>query len=180
MLARIIAMPVQIWTDPHWYQFVGDTLPEMIFASAWTLLVTFFVQLVGIATGTGTNASPGIVIQATVSTPTHNKFRRSCLSCLFCFRFVFAFAWFCHRGQEAQSETCLPFIIKMNRLNRSCTQFASVKYYLIPIIMDISGFLCCGPIVAFVGAIHNIFVIIGQKTTTNLIYKCRRTLFIYF
>jgi hypothetical protein len=62
----MIVMPLQIWADPPWYQFVSDTLPEMIFASAWTLLVTFFIQLVSIATGTGTNTSPGIVIQATV------------------------------------------------------------------------------------------------------------------
>jgi hypothetical protein len=58
-------MPIMIWSNPQWYQFVGDTLPEMVFASAWTLLVTFLVQIVGIASGTGTNASPGIVIQAT-------------------------------------------------------------------------------------------------------------------
>ena len=50
-----------------WCQFFGDTFPEMIFASAWSMLVTFFIQLVGIALGTGTNTSPGIVIQATVS-----------------------------------------------------------------------------------------------------------------
>lgn len=68
MLARAILIPVQIWSWPIWWQFVGDTLPEMIFASAWTLLVTFFVQLVGVAQGTGTNTSPGIVIQATVGT----------------------------------------------------------------------------------------------------------------
>lgn len=37
----------------------------MLFASAWTLLVTFFVQTVGVATGTGTNTAPGYVIQAT-------------------------------------------------------------------------------------------------------------------
>jgi hypothetical protein len=66
MISRMIVMPLQIWADPPWYQFVSDTLPEMIFASAWTLLVTFFIQLVSIATGTGTNTSPGIVIQATV------------------------------------------------------------------------------------------------------------------
>jgi hypothetical protein len=65
MISRMIMMPVMIWSNPQWYQFVGDTLPEMIFASAWTLLVTFFVQIVGIASGVGTNASPGIVIQAT-------------------------------------------------------------------------------------------------------------------
>ena len=66
MVARTIFMPVQIWSWPVWWQFVGDTLPEMIFASAWCLLVTFFVQLVGVATGTGSNTTPGIVIQATV------------------------------------------------------------------------------------------------------------------
>ena len=54
-----------IWSDPVWCQFVGDTLPEMIFATAWTMLVTFFVQVVGIATGTGTNTTPSIVIQLT-------------------------------------------------------------------------------------------------------------------
>lgn len=67
MIARIIVMPIQIWSDPIWYQFVGDTLPEMVFASAWSLLVTFFIQLVGVAIGVGTSTMPGIVIQATVS-----------------------------------------------------------------------------------------------------------------
>jgi hypothetical protein len=66
MVTRIILMPVQIWSDPMWWQFVSDTLPEMLFASAWTVLVTFFVQLVGIATGSGTNTSPGLVISTTV------------------------------------------------------------------------------------------------------------------
>jgi glucan phosphoethanolaminetransferase (alkaline phosphatase superfamily) len=37
----------------------------MAFASAYTLLVSFFVQLVGVASGTGTTASPGVVIQLT-------------------------------------------------------------------------------------------------------------------
>jgi hypothetical protein len=67
VLTRSIFIPIEIWTDPMWWQFVGDTLPEMVFASAWTVLVTFFVQLVGVATGTGTNTSPGLVISATVS-----------------------------------------------------------------------------------------------------------------
>lgn len=66
MITRVALIPVQIWTDPMWWQFVSDTLPEMVFASAWTVLATFFVQLVGIATGTGTNTSPGLVISATV------------------------------------------------------------------------------------------------------------------
>lgn len=67
MVTRVILIPIQIWSDPLWWQFVGDTLPEMVFASAWTLLVTFFVQVVGIATGSGTDTSPSIVISATVS-----------------------------------------------------------------------------------------------------------------
>lgn len=65
MVSRIVLMPVQIWSTPVWWQFVGDTLPEMLFAAAWTLLVSFFVQLVGIATGTSTSTMPGIVIQGT-------------------------------------------------------------------------------------------------------------------
>jgi hypothetical protein len=65
MASRIVLMPVQIWSTPVWWQFVGDTLPEMLFAAAWTLLVSFFVQLVGIATGTSTSTMPGIVIQGT-------------------------------------------------------------------------------------------------------------------
>jgi len=58
-------MPVQIWSEPIYWQFFCDTLPEMIFASAWTVQVVFFVQLVGIALGTGINTVPGIVIQTT-------------------------------------------------------------------------------------------------------------------
>jgi glucan phosphoethanolaminetransferase (alkaline phosphatase superfamily) len=65
MVARAIMIPVQVWSDPLWAQFVADTLPEMTFASAWTLLVSFFVQLVGVALGSGTSASPGVVIQIT-------------------------------------------------------------------------------------------------------------------
>ena len=66
MISRVVLIPVQIWSDPIWWQFVGDTFPETVFALAWTMVVTFFVQLVGIATGVGTNTSPGIVIQATL------------------------------------------------------------------------------------------------------------------
>lgn len=65
MLSRIILMPVQIWSYPIVWQWISDTLPEMIFASAWTLLVSFFVQLVGVASGSGTSTSPGTVIQIT-------------------------------------------------------------------------------------------------------------------
>jgi hypothetical protein len=58
-------IPVQLWSEPIWAQFVADTLPDMAFASAWTLLASFFVQLVAVATGTGTATSPGWVIQIT-------------------------------------------------------------------------------------------------------------------
>jgi hypothetical protein len=58
-------IPVQLWSEPIWAQFVADTLPDMAFASAWTLLATFFVQLVNVAMGTGIGASPGWVIQIT-------------------------------------------------------------------------------------------------------------------
>ena len=65
MISRTIMIPVQISADSLWLQFLADTLPHMTFASAWTLLVSFFVQLVGVATGSGTNTMPGIVIQLT-------------------------------------------------------------------------------------------------------------------
>ena len=65
MVSRLISMPIMIWSNPLWLQFVGDTLPEMIFATAWTLMVTFFVQLVASATGTVTNTDASVVIQAT-------------------------------------------------------------------------------------------------------------------
>ena len=65
MILRACMIPVQLWSDPLWAQFVADTLPDMAFASAWTLLVSFFVQLVGIAAGTGNTTSTGMVIQMT-------------------------------------------------------------------------------------------------------------------
>jgi hypothetical protein len=65
MASRAIMIPVQIWVNPIWAQFVADTIPEMTFASAWTLLVSFFVQLVGVASGSGNSFSPGLVIQIT-------------------------------------------------------------------------------------------------------------------
>lgn len=65
MVTRAIMIPVQTWSQPLWAQFIADTLPEMTFASAWTLLVSFFVQLVGVAMGTGSSAIPGLVIQVT-------------------------------------------------------------------------------------------------------------------
>eukprot|EP00934_Nitzschia_sp_Nitz4_P009067 Nitzschia sp. Nitz4//scaffold241_size29735//11610//13002//NITZ4_008026-RA/size29735-augustus-gene-0.15-mRNA-1//1//CDS//3329543775//9057//frame0 len=65
MLCRTIMMPVQTWAGSLWAQCFADTLPEMAFASAWTLLVSFFVQLVGVASGTGVSTIPGLVFQVT-------------------------------------------------------------------------------------------------------------------
>ncbi|KAL3893460.1 MAG: hypothetical protein SGARI_008160, partial [Bacillariaceae sp.] len=65
MVARAIAIPVQVYVDPLSVQLIADTLPVMAFASAWTMLVSFFVQLVGVALGTGTSTTRGTVIQIT-------------------------------------------------------------------------------------------------------------------
>lgn len=60
MVARLIAIPIQIYTHSLWIELICDTLPGMIFASAWMLLVSFFIQLVGVASGgpAGTTNSP--------------------------------------------------------------------------------------------------------------------------
>jgi len=51
MICRTVMIPIQIYLEPIWIQLVADTLPAMSFASAWTLLVSFFVKLVGVALG---------------------------------------------------------------------------------------------------------------------------------
>ena len=51
MICRTVMIPIQIYIEPIWIQLVADTLPVMSFASAWTLLVSFFVKLVGVALG---------------------------------------------------------------------------------------------------------------------------------
>lgn len=71
MMSRAVMIPIQIYMNPIWAQLVADTLPAMAFASVWTLLVSFFVKLVGVALGTGgsgdgSDATPiGVVIQCT-------------------------------------------------------------------------------------------------------------------
>jgi hypothetical protein len=65
MMARTIALPIQIYSNPLWAQLIADTLPVMAYASAWTMLVSFFVRLVGVALGSGTSTTPGTVIQIT-------------------------------------------------------------------------------------------------------------------
>lgn len=58
-------MPLQIWSDPMILQFVCDSLPEMIWACAWSTICGFFVEMVGIATGGVTNNAPGVVMLLT-------------------------------------------------------------------------------------------------------------------
>eukprot|EP00535_Pseudo-nitzschia_heimii_P005287 CAMPEP_0197178030 /NCGR_PEP_ID=MMETSP1423-20130617/3419_1 /TAXON_ID=476441 /ORGANISM="Pseudo-nitzschia heimii, Strain UNC1101" /LENGTH=562 /DNA_ID=CAMNT_0042627675 /DNA_START=164 /DNA_END=1852 /DNA_ORIENTATION=+ len=64
MISRTIAIPIQVYSDPLWLQLIADTFPVMAFASAWTWLVCFFVQLVGVALGT-------------IGTPSHGQTRSS-------------------------------------------------------------------------------------------------------
>eukprot|EP00521_Asterionellopsis_glacialis_P008099 CAMPEP_0195287262 /NCGR_PEP_ID=MMETSP0707-20130614/4399_1 /TAXON_ID=33640 /ORGANISM="Asterionellopsis glacialis, Strain CCMP134" /LENGTH=245 /DNA_ID=CAMNT_0040347003 /DNA_START=107 /DNA_END=844 /DNA_ORIENTATION=+ len=46
------------------FAFAAITFPEMAFASAWTLLVSFFVQLVGTASGAPFHSNNSFVMQA--------------------------------------------------------------------------------------------------------------------
>ena len=48
-------------------QLVAETLPQLTFASAWALLVAFFVQLVGTASGAVSSNKPSLVIHIAVS-----------------------------------------------------------------------------------------------------------------
>ena len=59
MISRTVAIPVQIYCDPLWIQLIADTFPVLTFASAWSWLVSFFVQLVGVALGTNIHINLG-------------------------------------------------------------------------------------------------------------------------
>jgi hypothetical protein len=85
IIARTIAIPVQIYSDPLWAQLIADTLPVMAYASAWTMLVSFFVRLVGVALGSGTSTTPGTVIQITA----------------YCLYSVLIFTFFFHHAEAA-------------------------------------------------------------------------------
>jgi uncharacterized membrane protein YgcG len=56
-------IPAQIYSVPIWAQLIADTLPTMVYASAWTFLVAFFVRLLRLALGSGTSTTSGTVIQ---------------------------------------------------------------------------------------------------------------------
>lgn len=57
LVSRFLLLPVEAWAAPTWYQFAADTFPYMTFASAWALLVSFFVQLVETASGMASESS---------------------------------------------------------------------------------------------------------------------------
>ena len=59
MASRTIAIPIQIYSDPLWMQLIANTFPVMAFATVWCWLVSFFVQLVGVALGTNISTSVG-------------------------------------------------------------------------------------------------------------------------
>jgi hypothetical protein len=62
LLSRVIFLPISMYCDGEMIQLVADTLPQLTFASAWALLVAFFVQLVGTATGTMASPHPSLLI----------------------------------------------------------------------------------------------------------------------
>lgn len=64
LLTRTALIPVEVYATSNYLQLIAETFPEMTFASAWTLLVSFFVQLVGAASGAGTYERPGNILQA--------------------------------------------------------------------------------------------------------------------
>ena len=69
MASRTIAIPIQIYSDPLWIQLIADTFPVMAFATSWMWLVSFFIQLVGVAMGTNINANLGSGGAANTSGP---------------------------------------------------------------------------------------------------------------
>jgi len=63
LISRIVLIPMEGMVGSEYLKFVAKTFPEMTFASAWTLLVSFLVQLVGTASGTGIYTQPSLMIQ---------------------------------------------------------------------------------------------------------------------
>mmetsp|Transcript_1287 Transcript_1287/g.1950 ORF Transcript_1287/g.1950 Transcript_1287/m.1950 type:complete len:295 (+) Transcript_1287:65-949(+) len=62
-LSRVALLPVVFFVESAYWSFVAETLPQMTFASAWTLFVSFLVQLVDTALGTGIYTQPSLIIQ---------------------------------------------------------------------------------------------------------------------
>lgn len=62
LLSRLVFIPISVYCDGDMFQLVADTLPQLTFASAWALLVAFFAQLVGTASGTVATTHPSLLI----------------------------------------------------------------------------------------------------------------------
>lgn len=60
-------MPIAVYSGSPWLQFTATTFPMMAFASAWALLVSFFVQLVAAATGHPGDYSTSIVVMQAIA-----------------------------------------------------------------------------------------------------------------
>jgi hypothetical protein len=67
LLSRIIFVPIQNSTwDGEMIQLVAETLPQLMFASAWALLVAFFSNLVATASGAVSSNKPSLLIHIAV------------------------------------------------------------------------------------------------------------------
>jgi len=66
LLSRVIFIPIENYSDGQMIQLVAETLPQLMFASAWALLVAFFVNLVGTASGGVSSNKPSLLIHIAV------------------------------------------------------------------------------------------------------------------
>lgn len=68
LLSRLIFIPLQQFSSGAMMALVSETLPQLAFASAWALLVTFFVHLVGTASTGSTLSSnkPSLLLHIAV------------------------------------------------------------------------------------------------------------------
>ena len=66
LLSRIIFVPIQNAWDGEMIQLVAETLPQLMFASAWGLLVSFFSNLVATASGGVSSNKPSLLIDIAV------------------------------------------------------------------------------------------------------------------
>lgn len=62
-LSRVALLPVEFLVQSAYWSMVAETFPQMAYASAWTLFVSFLVQLADTALGTGMYTQPSLVIQ---------------------------------------------------------------------------------------------------------------------
>jgi len=62
-LSRTALLPVEFFAGSAYWRMLAETFPQMSFASAWTLFVSFLAQLVDTALGTGIYTQPRLMIQ---------------------------------------------------------------------------------------------------------------------